>query len=389
MKFDKDTFEKLIAERDFNKPLISIYIPTSRAGTVQEDRIRFKNALNEAAERLVEENLYPEMELDKDEARKFLSEGFDLLEKEDFWLHLSDGLAVFIGEDRFHTYVVPISFEPLVYIGNEFYTRKLHPIFTRENRFFLLALSQSEVRFFEVHKYHIYPVIIEDLVPEDLENALEKQKPTVLQSHTTGGSDSAVFHGQGGRKDQKNDDLKEFFRQVDKGLMEMLHDENEPMVIAAVDYLVPLYKEVSKYNHIVEEHISGNPDDLGPVVLHEKAWKIMQPKFQAKKEESREAFPLQIKNEKASVSVEDIVLAARGGRVETLYVNGETDPKLGEVFTSNENYGVKFHDENTRKNTCLLNAAAVYTWENGGKVYSLEKEDMPDSSKPLNAVFRY
>ena len=66
--------------------------------TREEDPIRLKNAVGGAKERLVEAG-YP-----KDRAAEMLEPANDLIASRDFWLHQSDGLAVFATPDLFEYY---------------------------------------------------------------------------------------------------------------------------------------------------------------------------------------------------------------------------------------------------------------------------------------------
>lgn len=83
-------FEALMEKRD--NILVSIYIPTYRAGNAEADHLRFKNALDDAA------GLLKEKGLSEKDARAFLRKGYDLLDQIDFWTNLSDGLAVFLTD---------------------------------------------------------------------------------------------------------------------------------------------------------------------------------------------------------------------------------------------------------------------------------------------------
>ena len=316
-----------------------------------------------------------------------LRPAFQLLENEEFWWRLSDGLAVFLKGSHFEYYTVPISLPSFVYVGNEFYLRHLLPLVKGEERFFLLALSQGKVRFFEGHKHHITPVIIRDLVPEDLEASMMTQSVPSLQYHSAG-SAGAMFHGQGGGKDQRIADLENYFRAVDNGLMEMLYDENAPMVLAAVDYLVPIYREVASYPHIVEQHISGNPDREDPVLLHEKAVHILRPYFQSDLIQHKEQFDHFLHEGQASTNLSDVVQAAQEGRVDTLFVDKDS-PVLWGFHQQLTNHAVSHYKEQTEFNTCLLNYAALQSWKNGGTVHLVSREEMPQADSPLNAMFRY
>ncbi len=94
---------------------------------------------------------------------------------------------------------------------------------------------------------------------------IDSEKHFVLHSATGGGS-GTIFHGQDSSALEK-DLIKQYFRLIDEGLKDILNKHEYPMVLAEVDYLLPIYQEVNKYNNILNQGIYGNPDDLGPQVL--------------------------------------------------------------------------------------------------------------------------
>jgi len=387
MKFNTKKFNELNKVLNIDEPCISIYVPTHRAGNVQEDKLRFKNAISEAVEKLVEGKMFQSRKFDKKEAQKFLTAANQLLKKDEFWLHLSDTLVVFMDDTRFEYYTVPIKTQGLVYIGSGFYLRHMLPIISEKEKFFLLALSQGELRFFSAHQHAITPVKISDLVPESIQDIVTKHQTSTLQSHSVG-SNAALYHGQGARKDKKDTELVKYFREIDRGLMEMLHDESSPMVIAGVDYLIPIYMEISNYPHILEEHISGNPEDDGPVLLHEKAWDIVGKNFQEQQNEKKQAFTDYLIEGKASTDLKEIVAAAHAGKVESLYVDKDAGVSWG-FHKQLTNHAVMIHKAQNDFNYCLLDYAARETHNNGGNVYSIAKDDLPDARVDLNAIFRF
>ncbi|MFO7537977.1 MAG: hypothetical protein R6X32_07945, partial [Chloroflexota bacterium] len=124
---------------------LSLYMPTHQAGPerYEENRIRFKNLLKKAETGLSEANL-PGMKA-RDVAR-LLEPVTGLLENGRFWAHQSQGLAIFLNFDNAYTYNLPLSFEEMVIVGQRFHIKPLLPLFAGNGRFFLLALSQNQVR---------------------------------------------------------------------------------------------------------------------------------------------------------------------------------------------------------------------------------------------------
>lgn len=373
-------FKELADKR--GSQLTSIYIPTNRANQEQKDQIRLKNALKAAKEKLIATGMSDRV------ADKFLKPASALLEDNPFWNHLSDGLAIFIAPEFFHTESVPIKFDAYEYVGDHFYLRPLLPLLNNKDRFFLLSLSLKEVRFFEGHQYSITPVKIDDLVPMGMESIYDyADLPSALQHHAGDKAQGAtVYHGQGQGEDDKKKDIKEYLRLVNKGLMEMLHDEKPPMVVASVDYLFSLYKEVNDYSYLLGDFISGNPDRDDPVLLHEKAWPIVEEKLGKDYSVEADRFREQLSREKASSLLNDIVSAAVYGKVDTLFVN--QDYRVYGTFDKEKNE-LTVHDEYRPGSRDLIELAAVQTYLNGGSVHSVDRTVLPVPTANVNAIFRY
>jgi len=100
-----------------------------------------------------------------------------------------------------------------------------------------------------------------------------------LHHHSGSTNGGSVYHGQGGGKDVENARLEEYMRAIDSGLMEMLHDEKVPMIIASVDFLAPMYRNISDYKYISENQISGNPENMSPTDLHHAALEELSEHF--------------------------------------------------------------------------------------------------------------
>ena len=380
--FNKNNFKKLANILSPDTPCVSMFIPTHRAGHVQKDMIQFKNALADAKERLQNENHYLGNNMTEKEAKGFLTPAYDLMEDKDFWLHLSDGLAIFIGKNHFKYYLAPVHFNSLVYVKNHFYLRPLMPLLNTDDRFFILALSQGQVRFFEGRQYSITPVKIKDLVPANFDEAMAYEDPDkTLQAHQD------IYHGHGLHKDQKGWQLEQYCRMVDDGLMKMLHDEDAPMIIAGVDELVAVFKSVSKYGNIAGPNVSGNVENDDPTLLHEKAWNLMKDHFNEKRNKEKETFEAALAEEKASSSILEIVPNAINGKIKTLILAKDA-PVLWGDYSEKDNLAT-IHENQHPHSVCLYNLAAIKTFEQGGKVIHIAPEKSTVFSKQANAIYRY
>ncbi len=383
MNFDVKRFKELA---EFHNPhCLSIFIPAHRAGQeVKEgvDEKMFKNQLKKAKSEL------KNYQLTDNEIDIFLEPAYGLLENPEFWKHQSDGLAVFIGIDFFGYYEVPVHFEEHIYVADHFYLKPLVPLFNSGDEFYILSLSLHDIRFYQAFPYKIIELVVEDLLPESLEEAVGfdyKQKYLQFREGQSG-SEKTMFHGHGEGKDEKKEEVLKFFRAVDKGIMKILHDKQAPLVIAAVDYLVPIYKEASNYRYICDEYIKGNPEHKDIIMLHEEAMDLLKEHFEKNKVEKIDSFEQALSNRKASFKEEVIIPAAINGRVDTLFIKNKAS--LWGTFEKKTN-SIHTEEEKIPHNADLLNVAAIETILQGGAVYLLEEDEMPEPANKANAILRY
>lgn len=362
---------------------ISIYIPTHRSGfeNAKIDQLNFKNALGEARIEMEKRKVVP------NELHKALQPAYELLEEESFWNNMSDVLVVFISPNHFEYYELPISFNSFVHISDRYYLRPLLPMFAGDGRFFVLALSQNQVRFFEGSRHSITPIIIQDLVPENMEEILLLGENEANLQMKSNGQNNSRYFGHGSGKDDKNIQLEKYFRQVDDGLMEMLYDETEPLLIASVDYLAPMYKSVSNYPYIMEANLKGNPEHWSPMQLHERAWQIIEPHFKVKQKTAEKEFNHKFSKHEAAISTHDVVPAAYQGRIQTLFVDKHTSTLWG-AYNDNK-ARIEIHQSRKENSKCLLNEAAIQTFLKGGKVFNVQSEEMPFPFALMNAIYRF
>lgn len=373
------------------QPCLSLYMPTYRAGVeVQQNQIRFKNLLNQAAERLGSYGLRQQ------ELQTFLQKAQEqLLERAAFWQRQSDGLAVFIAPDVFRHYRLPLKFEELVIVNDHFYVKPLLKLLQNNGRYFILALSQNQVRLLEGTKYGVEEIDLTGL-PTSLAEALQWDDPEKqLQHHTTSrgrqggerGAPDMAFHGHGVGTDDHKNNLLRFFQSLDRELANFLADERVPLVLAGVEYLFPIYQQANSYRYLLEQGIAGNPEELSDETLHQKSRERVEPIFQKEQSEAIELYKQQagMQTERVSSDISMILPAAYSGRVSHLFIQRDAEV-WGQYDLSHNKVDVHLHRSNESED--LLNTAALNTFQNGGTVYEMEKGKMPDTSV-VAAIFRY
>lgn len=383
--FQIDDLRALAEHRQW--PCVSLYLPTHRAGRkeTQGDPIRLKNAVAEAKERLGEAG-YP-----KDGITTLLEPAGRLVTSRDFWLHRADGLALFLAPELFQFYRVPLKLQEEVVVADHFSVKQLIPLFSEDGRFYILALSQKRIRFFEATRSSIQERVLPDMLRSiaDLKQYDEAQEQ--LQSHTLGSLGAAgtsmIIHGQGAIADKTTykADVRGYVNIVCKRLEKYLDGQTAPLILAAVEYEQSFYRQANSYHNLLEEGIVGNPDGLGDEEIHRAAWEIVEPHFAQGRETSLKHFGDLSNTDKATDRLEEILPAACHGRVRSLFI--ETQARAWGKFDAAQSL-VEIHDSPAPGDVDLIDLATVCVLQNKGMIYALPRDQMPTASR-VAAFFRY
>lgn len=366
---------------------VSIFLPTHRAGAqIQEDPIRLKNLTARAEQELIERGLRAP------EARRILEKPKRLLKDGLFWHYQSDGLAIFCGKDFYRVYRIPLRFKERCVVSDRFYIKPLLPALKGNERFYVLALSQKGVRLLEGSAFGIGEVDLGNLT-ENLSALLRVSKgEKQLQFHSGAGEKTAggfervpIFHGHGPGKEDKKDKIYRYFMEVDRALKEHLRGNNAPVVLCGVDYLIPIYREITGLSGIVDGAITGNPDELTLQEINRRAVEILSEAFALPLRRALDKYRELVGTGHTSTEVKEIIPTAHKGLVEYLFVDvdaevwGRYEEETEEVF---------IHEARLPDSEDILDICVVESYFRGGTVYALSRNEMPEEG-PVAAVFRF
>ena len=374
----------LIAQE--SKWCVSLYMPTHRIGREQQqDPIRLKNLLAQAEANLLANGVR------RPEVQNLMRPADELLWDRNFWQHQGDGLAIFLTNDFYKVYRLPVRFDEHIHTGTSFYIKPLLPCLGRGIKFYVLAVSLNSIRLFEGNADTMSEIKLN--FPTSMEEALWADDPEKqLNMHSgsvspgDGKSSTGVFHGHDPADEDKTNILR-YFQSVNQGLNTLLDDRNIPMVLAGVDYLLPIYREASSYQNMLQDGIAGNPDRENIKELHQRAWQIVRPIFEESQKKAYEKFE-QLSGQKSDLAVNDIkaaVKAAVFGQVETIFVPLGVQ-KWGRYDAQNNKVLLK--KEPAPENEDLFDFAAAQTLLNSGQVFAVPPEQMPGGGE-LAAILRY
>lgn len=361
---------------------VSLYMPRQQPWPdANRDRITYKNLIKET------KNLLEQSDIDDGGANELLRPVVDLQDEPDFWNTPSAGVAIFASENAFHRYHLPVNFDQLATVTRRYHLKPLMPLLSVGGRFFVMALSQKDIRLLECTQESCRQVEIPDK-PYGLEDVVQIPREQALQQHRTSsgtGKGDAVYHGGHKGRDVKLRKIQRYFEELEKAAQQVLSEEHVPLVLAGVDYLRSLYRDTTDYRVLADEGISGNPDELDLQQLRDRAWKIVEPIFQQAEKDAIDSYHELAGTNRTTNELQEAVPAAHHGRVDAILVARDVH-KWGRFDP--QSLDIELEDEMTPENEDLLDLAAVQTLLNGGHAHTIPSDRLPSHS-PIAAIFRY
>lgn len=375
---NRETIEKLINEtQDVN---VTIFIPTHKKGEEgKQDSIRLKNIIQKAKNELLEKG-WKENKVDK-----LFKPVYAKTEENQFWLHQDKGLALYVNEQYFDFFKIPVSPNENFYISNNFLITPLLELQNHHNIYHVLLLSQSETKMFKVAPDKTTQVKFES-VPTSMEEHLKYHvHERSVQHHSGARGGGAIFHGQGADVDENTKELELFLKHIENKVTKYLKNVNGPLVLAGPDKMVSYYKKANKYFNVLDDHIIGNGDNKSVQDIEEESWDIVEPYFREEIYSDIERFNNLKGSELISTDVSDIVKGAYFGKIDTLFVPMGFH-QYG-IFDTEKNQ-VEISDNLNGEAVDLINHAAISAIKNGSTLYGLPQSEVPDNSG-LAAIYRY
>ncbi len=286
-RFGKEEFRELLDVDE--TPSVSIYMPIERQEMTNKAlRLQFRARVDEA-----EQKLKAAESVEPDKVKEVMEPLRAMLDERNLFDHSGDGLAVFVAPGFESRYFLPLSFEAMTVVGSNFHTRPLLEHIAMPSDYWVLAIGEKEVSFWEGSPTGVEATEIEDL-PKNLQEALmiEQEKGQdglnyqTGSNYTSGGAGhdsggggsrslpSPVYHGHGGGREERKAYLKRYFSEVSQGIQDYLGDAEGPVILAAVDFCHPIFEDASRLKNLADEGIEGNVHYWNDKSIYEAAWPI-------------------------------------------------------------------------------------------------------------------
>ncbi len=341
-------------------PCISILMRTHRSGReTQQGPIRLKNLLKEASEKLISAG-QDDSVLDSLASKTNAS---------DFWQHQGEGLAIYLTTSDCRMFRLNRRVDEKVFVGKSFFVQPLIRESNSGGEYFVLSLSWDEASLFRATDDSLNPVetsalpakFDELVLPRDPEESLQNTSHRSVGN--TPGTSKGMFHGQGEGEDKIKADRNQYLSIVGDEVAAAVYNTGLPLIVVATSEVAGHFEAASKIH--IDAKVEGSPTELSDDELREQAQQAIAPQLKADHSEFGERFGTAMANSQGSDNLEDVLQAAKNGRIDSLMVCSRGE-----------------YCEQT-------NQAVVDTLRNGGDVLQCSQESMPGDDAVAAAIFRF
>jgi len=195
-----------------------------------------------------------------------------------------------------------------------------------------------------------------------------------------------MHHGQGGKRDEADRDAEQFFRAIDRAVLEHhSRPSGLPLILAALPEHHHLFHRVSQNPFLLTEGLAINPDVLPIEELRERAWQVVEVQHQARLATLADEFAVAKSKGLGSDGLADVAEAAAAGRVATLLIEADRQIAGRLEHSTGRIEDAELSDPQVDD---LLDDLGELVAKKGGRVLIIPTEQMPGRTG-LAATYRY
>jgi len=361
-------------------PCLSLYLPLSTAPNQQGlklDALEWKELITSAKAKAGDQ---------AQQLRDFFKSVENIEELTEGAPAWAKSVAVLGAEDTLRLVYLHEEVQSRAEFGQSFYVRPLLPELTKASVFYVLALSQKNVRMLRCTLDSSEEVPIGANAIKSYDEYMNAAKPdhVSIKRGTSGmasGSSKGVIGTTTTELERKDEYLKHFFKQIDAGVGETLRGKTDPLVPVGVDYELALYSSLNTYPHMVTDGVHGAANGLKAGEMHARAIEAIGGEYERRLDAALADYDHKAGGG-ASNRLKDIVTAAHDGRVVTLIVSDSIEALGTFDEETNQATGAREGGED------LVNDAVIQTITHAGSVLVTTTKKMPNGA-PAIAIFRY
>ena len=360
---------------------VSMFLATHVAGReIRQNSTRLKNLLSSAAEQLAASRRRPEIEA-------LLAPAEALVGDNDFWRRQQQGLALFLAPGFSRVHKLPIAVPERMVLGGYFHIRPLLPLLDDAGPFWLLTISAKHTRLYQGSRWSFAEATGIDL-PQGVDAIRGMTEYQEGHFAPPVGRRGALSHAQSfgeAPEELRKSELTDFLRRVAAAFEPHLKANPAPVILAANPEIRGHFREIAGWKEIEPNGVAENPDALTQDELHQRTAALAEQKAKEARTAALDRLNALLGTGKATTTPEEIVTAARDGRVDRLFMT--QDGELWGRILDSENR-IVVHGAAIAGDVDLLNDAALMTLRRAGSVTLVARSALP-GSRPAAAILRY
>ena len=142
----------------------------------------------------------------------------------------------------------------------------------------------------------------------------------------------------------------------------------------------------ARFDGVVTGIAASNPDELSEQDIHTKAWPLVESILDAPRREALDRMVALRGTKRVTEDISTILNAAYDGRIETLFLNLESD--LFGTFDTQTRKTVVRTGEKEAGDVELTGQAARWAYRRGGNIFGASTDEIPGNPAAA-AIFRY
>lgn len=279
-------------QREGKQPCVSLYIPTHPQSTSQrinEDKIRFKNALQE----LEDQGVF------SDSLAPVYGQLMGLMDDNDFWLHQNFSLAIMANPSGFDSLGLPYELTPVSYVGDHY---ALSPLLIMQNMGQTYYIIDTDL---QQPKLHYGSCLgLQEVDQVDLPSGIDNQASAEDDAEATDSQDYNV-----GR----------YLRRLAESVDGFLTGKTDPLLVIGSPELTSQFRALLNYDNVLPDDLAASREQHQPQELQASASQIVTEIASRRRQESIQRYhdtdpELRVDGQRP------VAAAAAEGRVERLYL---------------------------------------------------------------------
>lgn len=264
--------------KEFKEPFcLTIYAPHidfDPNGATNPNQIELKNMLEQAEVALLNDGMSPR------DVDKTLAPARGLLATHEFFTLRGESLALFSHPKLFRYYHLPGDIPYLLSIGRGFSLEPMELAVGDNRSYLVLVLSHNNVKLYEGDRFTIRELKLKNF-PAHFAQAIRldeypKAKQSRMASPASNRRSSEITHSPYSESQTDKDMLLDYFHLVDRSLRKLLQKKNLPVILAGVEYLLPIYRQANTSPYLLPKVLTGNIDRERPDEIRRRAWRLIK-----------------------------------------------------------------------------------------------------------------